>query len=114
MAISRLPWPLRLSLWWASLNIIGRRRCHNFGTFSVSSVAAQGEGLLHVIPVLTASLHYGLFDKAGNLDMRLTWDHRVLDGASAARVLVDLEAILQNEILDELIEIGRTTQPQAA
>jgi hypothetical protein len=104
-AMSRLPWPLRPLLWWGTLNVFGRRRCHNFGTFGLSSVAAQGAGLLHLIPVLTSMLHYGLFDEAGALDLRLTWDHRVLDGAAAARILVELERTLQEDILAELLHL---------
>src|SRR5205823_4506095 len=46
--ITRIPWPFRHWFWWASLNVFGRRRCHNFGTFGISSVAAQGAGILHV------------------------------------------------------------------
>jgi hypothetical protein len=107
VALSKVPWPVRSLVWWASLNVFGRRRCHNFGTFSLTSVAAQGAGVLHLIPVLTSSLHYGLFDKAGNLDVRLTWDHRVMDGATGARVLVDLEQTLQGEILEELTRMRR-------
>jgi hypothetical protein len=107
MAMSRVPWPIRLFLWWGALNVFGRRRCHNFGTFGVSSVAAQGAGLLHLIPLLTAMLHYGLIDEAGDLDLRLTFDHRVLDGAAAARVLVELERTLQGTILSELTRMRR-------
>lgn len=102
LAVSRIPWPFRHWFWWAALNVFGRRRCHNFGTFSVSSVAAQGAGILHVVPLLTCSLHYGLFDEQGRLDVRLTWDHRVMDGGTVARVLVDLEAVLNREITLEL------------
>ena len=32
----------------------------------MSSIASQGAGIVHLVPVLTASLHYGLFDSAGN------------------------------------------------
>jgi hypothetical protein len=102
VTMSKVPWPIRPLLWWATLNVYGRRRCHNFGTFGVSSVAAQGAGLLHLLPILTAMLHHGLFNEAGDLDMRLTWDHRVMDGAAAARILVLLERTLQVEIVDEL------------
>jgi hypothetical protein len=107
MAMSRVPWPVRPLLWWATLNVFGRRRCHNFGTFGLSTVAAQGAGLLHVIPLLTSMLHYGLIDEAGDLDLRLTFDHRVMDGAAAARVLVDLERTLQGNILSELTRMRR-------
>ncbi len=101
-AVGRIPWPVRPWFWWSSLNMFGRRRCHNFGTFGISSIAAQGAGILHLIPVLTSMLHYGLFDAQGRLDMRLTWDHRVLDGATAGRALADLETVLNHDIVREL------------
>jgi hypothetical protein len=100
--LGRLPLPLRRWFWWAALNMSGRRRCHNFGTFSLSSVAAQGAGLVQLIPVLTSALHYGLFDEQGRIDVRVTWDHRVADGATIARALVDLEAVLNGELVREL------------
>ncbi len=102
MRLGRVPWPLRRLVWWFSLNVRGKLRCHNFGTFGISSTAAQGGGLLHIKPLLTATLHYGLFDADGNLDMRLSWDHRVFDGAMAARVLVDLEDMMNRVIAAEL------------
>jgi hypothetical protein len=100
--MSRVPWPVRRFVWWGALNISGRRRCHNFGTFGLSSVATQGAGILQLIPLLTSTLFYGLFDSAGCVDMRLAIDHRVLDGATAASALVELEQVLHHEILDEL------------
>jgi hypothetical protein len=100
--LGQVPWPLRRLVWWFSLNVRGKLRCHNFGTFGISSTGAQGGGLLHLKPLLTATLHYGLFDADGNLDMRLSWDHRVFDGAMAARVLVDLEDVMNRVIAAEL------------
>ena len=107
VAMSRVPWPIRPLLWWGALNVCGRRRCHNFGTFGLSSVAAQGAGLLQLIPLPTSTVHYGLFTEAGDLDVRLTWDHRVMDGAVAARILVELERTLQGKILAELTRMRR-------
>jgi len=102
MKLARLPFPLRRFVWWAGLNLFGRRRSHNFGTFGLSSTAAYGAGILRLIPVLTSTIHYGMFDAAGTLEMRLSFDHRVLDGATAAQSLVDMESVLLNEILDEV------------
>jgi hypothetical protein len=107
VALSRVPWPLRQWFWWASLNACGRRRCHNFGTFSLSSIASQGAGLLHLIPILTSALHYGMIDDQGRIAVRVTWDHRVTDGATIARALVDLEAALNREIVRELTQSYR-------
>jgi hypothetical protein len=100
--LGRLPRPLRRFVWWAGLNWFGRRRSHNFGTFGITSVAGHGAGILQLVPLLTSTLYYGLFDDAGALDMRLTFDHRVLDGATAADVLAQLEEVLHHEILTEL------------
>jgi hypothetical protein len=102
LRLARLPWPLRRLGMWLGLHASGRLRERFFGTFSLSSPAAQGAGLLSLITALTATLHYGLFDAAGRLDMRLTFDHRVLDGATAARALVALEDVLRGPILAEV------------
>jgi hypothetical protein len=107
MLLSKVPWPLRPLVWWGVLNVSGRRRCHNFGTFGLSTVAAQGASLLRLIPLLSSMIHYGLMDEAGGLDVRLTFDHRVMDGAAAARILVDLERVLHDDILVELIRMAR-------
>lgn len=108
--MSKVPWPFRQLAWWVGLNVFGRRRSHNFGTFGITTVAGMGAGIVRIIPLLTATLHYGLFDAAGNLDMRLSFDHRVLDGAIACRALAELEKVLLGEILDEV----RSTSLRAA
>ena len=98
--------------WWVSLNLFGKLRCHNFGTFTLTSVAAAGGGVLCMPALLTSSLHYGLFDEFGNLPMRITFDHRAVDGCTVARALVRLEEVLHNEILQELLD-GRTLRVAA-
>ena len=104
--VSHLPGPMRRFLMWATLNLFGRRRGHNFGTFGMTSVAAHGAGVLHLIPI-SPMLHFGLFDERGCLDMRFTFDHRVLDGAPAAETLAEVEATLLGEILDEVKSLSR-------
>lgn len=99
--MSRVPWPLRRWLWWSALNMFGSIRCQHFGTFGITSVGSMGAGVLHLVPLLTTTLHYGMFDAIGGIDMRLSFDHRVLDGATAAQALADLEAVLLGEILQE-------------
>ncbi len=101
MCLGRVPWPFRRLVFWAGLNVLGSVRCHHFGTFGISSVGAQGAGLLHVPTLLTSMIHCGMLDEAGRLDVRLSFDHRVLDGALAAGALTDLEAALLGEVLTE-------------
>lgn len=102
MAVASIPWPLRRLFWWCALNLFGRRRCHNYGTFSLTSVGSRGAGLLGVAPILTTALHYGQIDSQGKVDVRLSWDHRVMDGSTLARALVDLEKHLNTEIAEEI------------
>ena len=101
--LSKVPWPFRRLAWWWSLNLSGKLRAHNFGTFSVTSTASEGAGALALLQLLTSTLHYGLFDDRGHLPARITFDHRVLDGAFVARSLVELEEVLQTTILEELL-----------
>jgi hypothetical protein len=106
--LSRVPWPFRRLVWWAGLNLSGPLRCHHFGTFGVTSLGALGAGVTHLLPVLTSQVHYGLFDATGGVEMRLSFDHRVLDGATAATALADMEGALLGEMTRECAEVART------
>ena len=98
----RLPRSLRRLVLWSALNVHGPSRARYLGTFGVTSPAVHGAGMLHLLSLVTCTLHYGLLDAEGCLDVRLTFDHRVLDGAPAARALADLESVLSNEIVAEV------------
>jgi hypothetical protein len=98
----RLPRPLRRLVWWAALNLHGPSRARNIGTFAVTSTAAHGAGVLQAVGPTTSILHCGMMDENANLDVRLSFDHRVLDGGPVARALADLEDVLLNEVLAEL------------
>jgi hypothetical protein len=105
LRLSRVPWPFRRLAWWVSLHLRGKLRAHNFGTFGFTSSSSAGAGILALLQLLTATLHYGLFDERGHLPVRITFDHRVLDGAFVARGLVELEEVLQTTILEELLDL---------
>jgi hypothetical protein len=105
--VTRLPLPLRRLLWWAALNVSGRQRARILGTFGVSVYAGLGAASLHPLSVLTSTLNYGVIEPNGDVDVRLVYDHRVLDGATVARALADLEKILNQEILAELRGYGQ-------
>jgi hypothetical protein len=104
LRVTRLPRPLRRLLWWAALNVSGRQRARIAGTFGVSVYGGLGASSLHPLSVLTTTLNYGFIEPNGDVDVRLVYDHRVLDGATVARALVDLESVLNHEILAELRE----------
>jgi hypothetical protein len=102
LRLSRLPRPLRRFVWWFGLNARGLYRSSLFGTFGISVVAALGGASLHLLSPLTTALNYGTFTKEGVLDVRLTYDHRVMDGAIVARSLAHLEEVLNGQIAAEL------------
>jgi hypothetical protein len=106
--LGKMPSPIRRLLWRMGFHWSGRKRAHYFGTFALSSPAAAGAGLSTIISPVTCTLHYGLFDESGRINMRLTFDHRAIDGAPVARALNDLEETLQMEIAPEIEQMGFT------
>ncbi|GIW79616.1 MAG: hypothetical protein KatS3mg105_1423 [Gemmatales bacterium] len=102
LRISSLPWPFRRALWWYGLNISGWRRCKYFGTFGISVVANLGAGLNNLISPLATTLNYSPLNENGELEVRLNFDHRVIDGATAARALAELEEMIKGDIHREL------------
>jgi hypothetical protein len=101
MLMGRLPALLRRPLWWLAFNI-APARAWSIGTFGVSVVTNLGVDLVQTITLWTALLSYGPLAANGTLDVRLTFDHRVMDGGTAARALVRLEEVLNGEVLREL------------
>ncbi len=104
--VSRLPRPLRRFAWWLGLNASGYLRARYLGTFGISVVGSLGAAGLHLLSPLTTAVNYGTFEPDGTLDVRVTYDHRVLDGAPMARALAHLEDVLHGEILAELRELA--------
>ncbi len=100
--LARFPAFVRRRVWWWLLNASGRTRSRYFGTFGVTTVGNWGVESLRPIAPWTLLLHYGVIDSQGRITMRLTYDHRVLDGSGPATALVEMERILQTEIVAEL------------
>jgi hypothetical protein len=104
--VSALPFFLRRPAWWIALNVPRFRRRY-FGTFGITSVGALGADLLTPLAPVTSLLTYGPLGNDGTVKVRLVFDHRVYDGATAARVLARLEELLRGPIYDELTCSGR-------
>ena len=105
MDFARLPALIRRPLWWICLNW-GRQRGNYFGTFGVSVYSALQAESLHPLSPLTTLLNYGVMSADGALDVRIIYDHRVMDGATVARALGRLEEILNTTLLDEVRELA--------
>ncbi len=84
------------------MNLSGFRRARYLGTFGVSAVAHLGSCTVHLLTPTTTGLTYGPIQRDGSLVVRLTYDHRVLDGCDAARALAEVEEALCGELLLEV------------
>lgn len=100
--LSKFPAPLRRLALWLNLNFSRRRRAKRLGTFSISTLAGQQTFNRFHPTFLTTSLTWGPLDERGRALVTLICDHRVLDGALAARALSTLQAVLRGAIADEL------------
>ncbi len=101
LRVSRMPWPVRRLLWWLGLNI-GRQRGNYFGTFAVTVYSGLGAESLHPLSPITTTLNYGVIASDGGVDVRIIYDHRVMDGGTVARALERLEAEVTGNILEEM------------
>jgi len=101
LSLARFPTPIRRGAMWLGLNL-ARTRAAQFGTFGLSVYSSLGAESLHPISPLTTTLTYGVIGANGRVNVRLVYDHRVLDGGTVARALAALEAEMNGSILNEL------------
>lgn len=111
-ALRLAPWPrgVRRLGWWVVLNVSGRLRRKYFGTFCVTSVGGQGVDSLRPLAPCISLLHYGAIDARGLVTVRLTYDHRIVDGRVPAEALVRMEQVLNGEII---VELNALTQSES-
>lgn len=101
LKFARAPAPLRWLLMWLGLNI-GRQRANHFGTFQLSVYSGLGAESLNPLTPLTTLLNYGPIGEDGSVNVRIHYDHRVMDGATIARALERFEKILNGAVTDEV------------
>jgi hypothetical protein len=114
LLISRLPRFIRRLASWASLDVSGDWRARFAGTFGVTGVAALGSASLTLLSPLTTTLTYGIFREDGSVNVRLFYDHRVMDGVQPAMALEELQTELCGAIRDELLAGAGRTHAAAA
>lgn len=105
LKFARQPLPIRWMLMWLGLNI-GRRRTRHFGTFQLSVYSGLGAESLNPLTPLTTLLNWGPIDADGTVNVRILYDHRVMDGANVARALVRFEQILNDTIVAEVNDLS--------
>jgi pyruvate/2-oxoglutarate dehydrogenase complex dihydrolipoamide acyltransferase (E2) component len=100
-----LPWPIRPVALWLGY-VIPSARFEHYGTFGVTTVVSDGAELLNLVSPLPTVLSYGPMRENGEIEVRIMFDHRIVDAAPIARALVRLEQVLNGPIADE---VGRGT-----
>jgi hypothetical protein len=102
LRVARYPRPLR----WLLLRLVlygsGHLRSRYFGTFMVNSIPARRQYLTQSSTIPSLAFFYGPPEPSGEMPVQLFFDHRVLDGGTASRLLTAIIAALNNEILAEL------------
>ena len=102
LRLGRLPKLLRRFVFWTTLQFSGYRRARRFGTFMMSSLGNLGIEQMHPLTPLTTYFTFGPIRPEGLVNLKIIYDHRVMDGRTVARALVDLESILNHELVLEL------------
>ncbi len=102
LRIGRLPGLLRRFVFWHTLNFSGAKRAKRFGTFAISSLGNLGVEQHHPIAPHTTYLTFGPIAPSGDVNVKIIYDHRVMDGRTVARSLNDLATTLNTRILPEL------------
>jgi hypothetical protein len=102
MRLGRLPKHLRRFLYWTTLYFSGYKRAKRFGTFMMSSLGNLGVEQIHPLTPLTTYFTFGPIRADGWVNLKIIYDHRVMDGRTVARALVDLESTLNRELVAEL------------
>ena len=99
----RFPYLVRQIAIWIAMRVSGSIKERFIGTFACTSIHGAGATPIQPICLQTSILTFGTVEADGTLLLRLTFDHRVMDGVTAARGLVETEKALNGPILDELL-----------
>lgn len=113
LRFARYPAPIRRLVMWLGLNV-ARQRANYFGTFQLSVYSGLGAESFNPLTPLTTFLNYGEIDEQGAVNVRILYDHRVMDGANVARALVRFEEILNGNIAAEVARMAFDAPNQAS
>jgi hypothetical protein len=99
--ISRLPVLLRRLIWSFGLNCSGRLRAKYMGICVLNPFPAGGNITQSAMPA-AFMLYFGLIEPNGDAQIQIFYDHRIMDGVELYRIVRDLEATMNRDIVAEL------------
>lgn len=109
LELERTPGWLRRSILRWNMRSTSPKRASRIGTFSISTLAGLGATNRFHPTLCTTSLAWAPLEADGRCLVTLIADHRVLDGAAAARALQRLEQILTSDVVAELATLRGAT-----
>jgi len=113
LELEMVPGVLRRTILRWNMNSTSRKRAARIGTFSLSTLAGLGAANRFHPTICTTSLSYAPLAADGLCLVTLIADHRVLDGAVAARALARLEETLVGDVAHEIRGLQAVTQAAA-
>jgi len=109
LQLEMVPGLLRRTILRWNMNSCSRKRAARIGTYSLSTLAGAGATNRFHPTICTTSLAYAPLEDDGRCLVTLIADHRVIDGAQAARALERLEQVLVGRMAGELAGLAAVT-----
>jgi len=100
--ITRYPFFIRRLLWRVALYGSGRLRARYFGTFTINSIGSRDFVMTQATTPTAVAIYYGTVSDEGDVPIQIFFNHHILDGVQAHRLLKALGEVLNGEILAEL------------
>lgn len=110
---ARPPVIVRRLLWGVVLHWLGPVRARYMGTFALDPFPTKGIVTQSMTP-LPFLLYYGLFEPNGDGEVQVMFDHRVMDGATAYRIVREIEMTINRDIAAELRGASGGAEPTIA
>jgi hypothetical protein len=105
MSLSKwLPFPIIRLCFRLLYSLSGKVRSNVYGCASVNLMNSPRTRLLMSTTLSAFVVYPGVADENGDVTAQVFIDHRVIDGLQTARILKDIESIINNEIVAEMQE----------
>lgn len=98
---ARPPVIVRYLIWSLTLYWSGPLRAKYIGLCGLNPFPTGGKVVQSAVPG-TFMLYFGLIEPNGDADIQVFFDHRIMDGVEAYRIVRDLEATMNRDIAAEL------------
>jgi hypothetical protein len=109
---ARPPVLVRRLIWSLALNWSGRIRAKYFGLCGLNPFPTGGSIVQTAMPT-GFTLYFGLVEPNGDAQIQTFYDHRLMDGVELFRIVRDLEATINRDIVAELTSAAAALRASA-